>query len=115
MGIPSELRDAWVNKRNSYTSMMAASPNEKKIIDSDNSIREAVPEGFKAAAIYGIVAAVPTVIACRVIPWAKVNLNHTAQALIISTASIAGFFIATDQYILENARGNTIGKHNKTI
>jgi hypothetical protein len=39
MGIPTELRDAWVSKRQSYTPMMAASPNEKGIRASDNSTR----------------------------------------------------------------------------
>ena len=46
MGIPTELRDAWVNKRQSYTNttMMAASPIEKSILqDSDNSIRGKFP------------------------------------------------------------------------
>lgn len=45
MGIPTELRDAWVNKRQSYTdtTMMAASPIEKSILDSDNSIRGKFP------------------------------------------------------------------------
>ncbi|XP_078164440.1 early nodulin-93-like [Carex rostrata] len=117
MGIPTELRDAWVNKRQSYTNttMLAASPIEKSILDSDNSIHEAVQSGFKAALVSGVAAAVPTVIACRAVPWAKANLNHTAQALIISAASVAGFFIAADKYILENARENSIGKQVRNL
>ncbi|XP_039788830.1 uncharacterized protein LOC120655159 isoform X2 [Panicum virgatum] len=48
---------------------------------------EAVLLGAKNAAIAGSVVAVPTLVGCRVLPWAKANLNYTAQALIIS----AGF------------------------
>ncbi|KAF3326555.1 early nodulin-93-like protein [Carex littledalei] len=99
MGIPTELRDAWVNKRQSYTNttMMAASPIEKSILDSDNSIREAVQSGFKAALVSGVAAAVPTVIFSSLKP------------------SVAGFFIAADKYILENARENSIGKQVRNL
>ncbi|THG07165.1 hypothetical protein TEA_017688 [Camellia sinensis var. sinensis] len=45
-------------------------------------------------------------VAVRVIPWAKANLNYTAQALIISAASIAAYFITADKTILECARRN---------
>ncbi|XP_020270432.1 early nodulin-93-like [Asparagus officinalis] len=112
MGIPSELRDAWASHRKS-SSFMVASPNEKRAMDSQNSIREAVKEGFKTATVVGVVTAVPTLVGCRVIPWAKANLNYTAQALIISAASIAGFFITADRTILDRARGNTMGRHDK--
>ncbi|XP_074568152.1 early nodulin-93-like [Curcuma longa] len=91
-----------------------ASPNEEKISSSDNTVREAVYSGLKTAAISGAVAAVPTLVGCRVIPWAKRNLKYNAQALIITAASIAGFFISADKIILHNARGNTIGKHDKS-
>uniref|UniRef100_A0A453QTX0 Early nodulin-93 n=1 Tax=Aegilops tauschii subsp. strangulata TaxID=200361 RepID=A0A453QTX0_AEGTS len=71
---------------------------------------QAVLLGGKNAAIAGTVVAVPTFVACRVLPWAKHNLNYTAQALIISTACVAGFFITADKTILRNARQNTIGR-----
>ncbi|PIM98261.1 hypothetical protein CDL12_29260 [Handroanthus impetiginosus] len=45
-------------------------------------------------------------VAVRTIPWAKANLNYTAQALIISAASIAAYFITADKTILECARKN---------
>ncbi|KAJ4789048.1 Early nodulin 93 [Rhynchospora pubera] len=88
-----------------------ASPNEEK---NSSSVQEAVKSGFKTAVLYASIAAVPTLIGCRTIPWAKANLNHTAQALIISAAGISGFFITADKSILESARGNTIGKHDNT-
>ncbi|XP_078177333.1 early nodulin-93-like [Carex rostrata] len=90
-----------------------ASPNEEKVHDSKSSVQEAVKSGFKTGVLCTFAAAVPTLIGCRTIPWAKANLNHTAQALIISAAGIAGFFITADRTILESARGNTIGKHDK--
>ncbi|KAM3227586.1 hypothetical protein ACQJBY_059377 [Aegilops geniculata] len=60
---------------------LARSPKEE---ESSAAVREAVLLGGKNAAIAGTVVAVPTLVACRVLPWAKHNLNHTAQALIIS-------------------------------
>ncbi|KAI0524089.1 hypothetical protein KFK09_003453 [Dendrobium nobile] len=74
---------------------------------------DAVQKGAKMAIIAGSVVAVPTLVGCQVIPWAKANLNYTAQALIISTAAISGFFITADKTILKNARGNTIGKYDR--
>ncbi|XP_010914922.1 early nodulin-93 [Elaeis guineensis] len=111
MGIPADLRDAWASKRKSFA---IASPNEPAVLHSKSSVREAVQSGIKTALIAGAVAAVPTLVGCRVIPWAKANLNYTAQALIISAASIAGFFIAADQTILESARENSFQKYDKT-
>ncbi|KAL6629361.1 hypothetical protein ACP70R_029126 [Stipagrostis hirtigluma subsp. patula] len=82
--------------------------------ESSAAVREAVLLGAKNAAIAGTVVAVPTLVGCRVLPWAKANLNYTAQALIISAACIAGFFITADKTILRNARQNTIGKLDKS-
>ncbi|CAM0946130.1 unnamed protein product [Alopecurus aequalis] len=87
------------------------SPTEE---ESSAAVREAVLLGAKNAAIAGTVVAVPTLVACRVLPWAKHNLNYTAQALIISAACISGFFITADKTILRNARQNTIGKMDKS-
>uniref|UniRef100_A0ACD5Z067 Uncharacterized protein n=1 Tax=Avena sativa TaxID=4498 RepID=A0ACD5Z067_AVESA len=87
------------------------SPKEE---ESSAAVREAVLLGGKNAAIAGTVVAVPTLVACRVLPWAKHNLNYTAQALIISAACIAGFFITADKTILRNARQNTIGKIDRS-
>ncbi|CAA2934803.1 early nodulin-93-like [Olea europaea subsp. europaea] len=67
---------------------------------------EGVRAGATAAAIASVASAVPTLIVCRTVPWAKVNLNYTAQALIISAASIAAYFITADKTILECARRN---------
>lgn len=60
--------------------------------------------GVKAGAIACVVTAIPTLVGVRVIPWAKSNLNYTAQALIISGASIAAYFIVAENTILECAR-----------
>ncbi|XP_042398948.1 early nodulin-93-like [Zingiber officinale] len=90
-----------------------ASPNEEKISNSKSTVREAVYAGLKTAALTGSIAAVPTLVGCRVIPWAKRNLKYNAQALIITAASISGFIITADKIILHSARGNTIGKYDK--
>ncbi|CAA3002580.1 early nodulin-93 isoform X1 [Olea europaea var. sylvestris] len=104
MGIPSELRDAWTNRNRS---LLIASPIEdEKILRSRQCTQEGVRAGAKAAAIASVASAVPTLIVCRTVPWAKANLNYTAQALIISAASIAAYFITADKTILECARRN---------
>ncbi|CAN6230936.1 unnamed protein product, partial [Urochloa humidicola] len=92
-------------------SFLIRSPKEE---ESNAAVREAVLLGARNAAIAGSVVAVPTLVGCRVLPWAKANLNYTAQALIISAACIAGFFITADKTILRNARQNTIGKLDKS-
>ncbi|EPS59458.1 hypothetical protein M569_15348 [Genlisea aurea] len=85
-----------------------ASPVEdEKILRSRQCTQEGVRAGAKAAAIAGVAAAVPTLIGVRKIAWAKANLNYTAQALIISGASIAAYFITADKTILACARKNT--------
>ncbi|KAL9226859.1 hypothetical protein vseg_002622 [Gypsophila vaccaria] len=84
---------------------LIASPLDAKK-SRDDCTREGVKAGTKAAAIAGVVSAVPTLVACRKLPWAKANLNYTAQALIISGASIAAYFITADKTILECARRN---------
>ncbi|KAI4379934.1 hypothetical protein MLD38_006170 [Melastoma candidum] len=71
-----------------------------------STTQEGVREGVKAACVACVVAAIPTMAAVRFIPWAKANLNYTAQALIVSGASVAAFFIAADKTILEHARSN---------
>ncbi|RZR97074.1 hypothetical protein BHM03_00026242 [Ensete ventricosum] len=48
-------------------------------------LAEGAMAGAKAAVIATVAAAVPTVASVRMLPWARSNLNPTAQALIIST------------------------------
>ncbi|GER32534.1 enod93 protein [Striga asiatica] len=104
MGIPSEMRDLFANSRNP---LVIQSPAEDaKILRSKQCTQEGVRAGAKAAAVTCVASAVPTLIAVRKIPWAKANLNYTAQALIISGASIAAYFITADKTILECARKN---------
>ncbi|KAH9614978.1 hypothetical protein KSS87_010298 [Heliosperma pusillum] len=92
-------------KSRKMPSFLIASPLDAKK-SRDDCTREGVIAGSKAAAIAGVTTAVPTLVACRVLPWAKANLNYTAQALIISAASIAAYFITADKTILECARRN---------
>ncbi|MQM17853.1 hypothetical protein Taro_050835 [Colocasia esculenta] len=115
MGIPSELRDTWASRRGSKQSPWISSPSEPRVSASESTVRDAVTEGMKRASIAGAVAAVPTLVGCRVIPWAKANLNYTAQALIISAASIAAFFITADKTILKGAKKNSRDKFDKVV
>ncbi|XP_010536217.1 PREDICTED: early nodulin-93 [Tarenaya hassleriana] len=92
-----------------------ASPFETdKTKRTESCTQEGVRAGAKAAAVAGVASAIPTLVAVRKIPWAKKNLNYTAQALIISAASIAGFFITADKTILEGARRNNAAQFKKS-
>ncbi|KAJ0569746.1 putative early nodulin 93 ENOD93 protein [Helianthus annuus] len=63
--------------------------------------------GAKAAVLATIATAIPTVASARMVPWAKAHLNHTAQALIVSTVAGAAYFIVADKTILKTARRNS--------
>ncbi|XWS70293.1 hypothetical protein CRYUN_Cryun03dG0035500 [Craigia yunnanensis] len=114
MGIPSEMKDVWVQRRrNSFLIPSPAEDNKK--LRAEQSSQEGLRVGFKAAAIVAVVSAVPTLIAVRKIPWAKANLNHTGQALIISGASIASFFVTVDKAVLKSARRNSRAQFDKIV
>ncbi|CAM8949549.1 unnamed protein product [Rhodiola kirilowii] len=105
MAIPTEPRG--VIARRMTSSFLIPSPlDHPKSRTAQECTQEAARAGVKSAAIACVVSAVPTLIAVRKIPWAKANLNYTAQALIISGASIAAYFITADKTILESARNN---------
>lgn len=99
------MKAAWQNRRNSP--LIASPYEEEKMANARKCTQEGVRAGAKASSIACVASAIPTLVACRTIPWAKANLNYTAQALIISAASIAAYFIAADKAILECARRNT--------
>ncbi|KAF3790049.1 Early nodulin-93 [Nymphaea thermarum] len=90
--IPSELSKSWRARRES---LLIPSPAEKpqlsfeqqRAFNTKQCTEEGVRAGLKAAVIAAAASAVPTLVGVRVIPWAKANLNYTAQALIISSGS----------------------------
>ncbi|KAJ8771645.1 hypothetical protein K2173_026822 [Erythroxylum novogranatense] len=106
MGIPSEMKRYWVAHKHDMSLLIPSPAEDQRIFEARRCTQEGVRAGAKAAAVTSVVTAVPTLVAVRVIPWAKANLNYTAQALIISAASIAAYFITADKTILECARRN---------
>ncbi|XP_044463206.1 early nodulin-93-like isoform X2 [Mangifera indica] len=88
--------------RESKSIFTIASPAEDR-----KSSSSGVRAGAKAAAVACVASAIPTLIAVRKIPWAKANINHTGQALIVSAASIAAFFVTADKTVLQSARKNS--------
>ncbi|KAK4755926.1 hypothetical protein SAY87_009683 [Trapa incisa] len=104
MGITSEIRDHWVGRREPF--VIPAPSEEQRVLNARNCTQEGVRAGAKAAAVAAAVSAVPTLVAVRLIPWAKSHINYTGQALIISAASVAAYFITADKTILECARRN---------
>ncbi|KAG6472095.1 hypothetical protein ZIOFF_069550 [Zingiber officinale] len=79
---------------------------------SHDFMAEGVIAGAKAAVVATFAAAVPTVrkLHVRMLPWAKRNLNPTAQALIVSTAAGFAYFVVADKTVLAQARKNSL-KH----
>ncbi|XP_058732625.1 early nodulin-93-like [Vicia villosa] len=71
---------------------------------------EGVMAGAKAAVVATIATAIPTLASVRMLPWARANLNHTAQALIISTVAGAAYFIVADKTVLATARKNSFNR-----
>ncbi|KAG5027815.1 hypothetical protein JHK87_011329 [Glycine soja] len=71
---------------------------------------EGVMAGAKAAVVATIATAIPTLASVRMLPWARANLNHSAQALIISTVAGAAYFIVADKTVLATARKNSFNR-----
>ncbi|KAI3771613.1 hypothetical protein L6452_02779 [Arctium lappa] len=80
---------------------------DQKLAMAKRCSHEGVVAGAKAAVLATIATAIPTVASARMMPWARAHLNHTAQALIISTVAGAAYFIVADKTILKTARRNS--------
>ncbi|KAL1816073.1 hypothetical protein ACET3Z_018647 [Daucus carota] len=80
---------------------------EQKLATAKHCSHEGVVAGAKAAVVATIATAIPTLASARMLPWARANLNHTAQALIISTVAGAAYFIVADKTVLASARRNS--------
>ncbi|XAR53277.1 hypothetical protein NMG60_11021762 [Bertholletia excelsa] len=80
---------------------------DQKLAVAKRCSHEGVVAGAKAAVVATVATAVPTLASVRLLPWARANLNHTAQALIISTVAGAAYFIVADKTVLESARRNS--------
>ncbi|XVE54381.1 hypothetical protein PTKIN_Ptkin19aG0049400 [Pterospermum kingtungense] len=80
---------------------------DQKLAMAKRCSHEGVVAGAKAAVVASIATAIPTLASVRMLPWARANLNHTAQALIISTVAGAAYFIVADKTVLATARKNS--------
>ncbi|KAJ0576339.1 putative early nodulin 93 ENOD93 protein [Helianthus annuus] len=86
---------------------------DQKLAMANRCSHEGVVAGAKAAAVATIATAIPTIASARMLPWARAHLNHTAQALIISTVAGAAYFIVADKTILKTARKNSFSDTQK--
>ncbi|XP_059637996.1 early nodulin-93-like [Cornus florida] len=84
-----------------------ASSLDQKLAMAKRCSHEGVLAGAKAAAVATVATAIPTLASVRMLPWARAHLNHTAQALIISTVAGAAYFIVADKTVLASARRNS--------
>ncbi|OAY31655.1 early nodulin-93 [Manihot esculenta] len=85
---------------------------DQKLAMAKRCSHEGVLAGAKAAAVATVATAIPTLASARMLPWAKAHLNHTAQALIISTVAGAAYFIVADKTVLATARRNSFNKNS---
>ncbi|KAH7849943.1 hypothetical protein Vadar_025368 [Vaccinium darrowii] len=83
---------------------------DQKLAMAKRCSHEGVVAGAKAAVVASVATAIPTLASVRMLPWARAHLNHTAQALIISTVAGAAYFIVADKTVLASARRNSF-KH----
>ncbi|KAK6945065.1 Early nodulin 93 ENOD93 protein [Dillenia turbinata] len=83
---------------------------DQKLAMAKRYSHEGVVAGAKAAVMASIATAIPTLASVRMLPWAKAHLNPTAQALIISTAAGAAYFIVADKTVLASARRNSFNR-----
>ncbi|KAI3445720.1 hypothetical protein Pfo_002385 [Paulownia fortunei] len=80
---------------------------DQKLALAKRCSHEGVMAGAKAAVVATIATAVPTLASARMLPWARANLNPTAQALIVSTVAGMAYFIVADKTVLATARRNS--------
>ncbi|OAY47122.1 early nodulin-93 [Manihot esculenta] len=80
---------------------------DQKMAMAKRCSHEGVVAGAKAAVVASIATAIPTLASARMLPWARANINHSAQALIISTVAGAAYFIVADKTVLATARRNS--------
>uniref|UniRef100_A0A7N0V608 Early nodulin-93-like n=1 Tax=Kalanchoe fedtschenkoi TaxID=63787 RepID=A0A7N0V608_KALFE len=106
MAISTESGNVWPRRKHASSFVIPSPVDHPKSRTAEESTREASRQGAKSAAVAFVVSSVPTLVAVRKIPWAKANLNHTGQALIICAATIATYFISADKAILQSARKN---------
>ncbi|XP_057967180.1 early nodulin-93-like [Malania oleifera] len=80
---------------------------DQKLALAKRCSHEGAKAGARAALVATIASAIPTMASARWVPWARANLNPAAQALIISSAAGAAYFIVADKTILATARRNS--------
>nr|XP_043619826.1 early nodulin-93-like [Erigeron canadensis] len=84
---------------------------DQKLAMAKRCSHEGAVAGAKAAVLATIATAIPTMASARMLPWARAHLNHTAQALIVSTVAGAAYFIVADKTILKTARKNSFNNN----
>ncbi|TKY73211.1 Early nodulin-93 [Spatholobus suberectus] len=87
---------------------------DQKLAFAKRCSHEGVLAGAKAAVVASVASAIPTLASVRMLPWARANLNHTAQALIISTVTAAAYFIVADKTVLATARKNSFKQRSNS-
>ncbi|KAL3690218.1 hypothetical protein R1sor_016527 [Riccia sorocarpa] len=77
---------------------------ERRLARAHECTNAGVKAGLEAGTYAGVISSIGTFAGVRFIPWAKANLNYTAQALIISAATVGTYFVVTEKTILACSR-----------
>ncbi|CAN6441828.1 unnamed protein product [Victoria cruziana] len=80
---------------------------DQRVARARHYAHEGAVAGAKAAIMATAASAIPTLASVRMFPWARRNVNPTAQALIISTVAGAAYFVVADKTVLASARKNS--------
>ncbi|CAN6441827.1 unnamed protein product [Victoria cruziana] len=83
---------------------------DQRVARARHYAHEGVVAGAKAAVVATAASAIPTLASARMFPWARRNLNPTAQALIISTDA---YFVVADKTVLASARKNSFKRYQE--
>ncbi|CAL9186255.1 unnamed protein product [Musa hybrid cultivar] len=84
---------------------------DQKLAMAKRCSHEGVVAGAKAA----VVATVAALASFKILPWARSNLNPTAQALITSTVAGAAYFIVAVKTVLASAGKNSFEGANINV
>ncbi|CAN6460008.1 unnamed protein product [Victoria cruziana] len=87
--------------------MKGLGPLDQKLAMAKRYGHEGVVAGARAAVVATVASAIPTLASVRMLPWARRNLNPTAQALIVSLVAGSAYFVVADKTVLATARKNS--------
>ncbi|XP_028058035.1 uncharacterized protein LOC114261909 [Camellia sinensis] len=105
MGIPSTMRDAWENQRNSP--LIASPAEDQKILNSRHCTQEGVRAGVKAASIACVGSAMPTLESADLVILEE---EEDATSVSVGSEALDQLRVGTRRVVADlGAKGWTLG------